>query len=94
MSAPSAFNGPPPRRKRRGPVEANPPSSRPAHPRKPSAPETTEPVAQPVEGVTVTGTSFRGVAPVGGNLVSVSRDVIEKSIADSGFQLYKIKTDK
>ena len=25
---------------------------------------------------------------------NLSRDVIEKSIADSGFQLYKIKTDK
>lgn len=32
-----------------------------------------------VEAVTVTGTSIRGVAPIGSNLVSVGRDMLEKS---------------
>ena len=34
-----------------------------------------------VESVTVTGTSIRGVAPIGSNLVSVGRDALEKTAA-------------
>jgi outer membrane receptor protein involved in Fe transport len=34
-----------------------------------------------IETVTVTGTSIRGVAPIGANLVSVGRDTLEKSAA-------------
>ena len=34
-----------------------------------------------LETVTVTGSSIRGVAPIGSNLVSVGRDVLEKSAA-------------
>jgi iron complex outermembrane receptor protein len=34
-----------------------------------------------IETVTVTGTSIRGVAPIGSNLVSVGRDTLEKSAA-------------
>src|SRR3569623_2358552 len=34
-----------------------------------------------VEAVTVTGTSIRGVAPIGSNLVSVGRDTLEKIAA-------------
>ncbi len=45
--------------------------------------------ADSVEAVTVTGTSFRGVAPVGGNLVSVDRDVIEKTAAQNAQQMLK-----
>jgi iron complex outermembrane receptor protein len=37
--------------------------------------------APDIETVTVTGTSIRGVAPIGSNLVSVGRDVLEKSAA-------------
>lgn len=37
--------------------------------------------ASPVEEVTVTGTSIRGVAPIGSNLVSVDRDSMEKMAA-------------
>ncbi len=37
------------------------------------AQETNAAAADSVEAVTVTGTSFRGVAPVGGNLVSVGQ---------------------
>ena len=45
--------------------------------------------ADSVEAVTVTGTSFRGVTPVGGNLVSVGRDVIEKTSAQNAQQMLK-----
>ncbi|MBA2587141.1 MAG: TonB-dependent receptor plug domain-containing protein, partial [Alphaproteobacteria bacterium] len=45
--------------------------------------------AAAVEAVTVTGTSFRGVAPVGGNLVSVDRAVIEKTNAQNAQQMLK-----
>ena len=45
--------------------------------------------AESVEAVTVTGTSFRGVAPVGGNLVSVDRNVIEKTAAQNAQQMLK-----
>ena len=45
--------------------------------------------ADSVEQVTVTGTSFRGVAPVGGNLVSVDRQVIEKTAAQNAQQILK-----
>jgi iron complex outermembrane receptor protein len=45
--------------------------------------------ADSVETVTVTGTSFRGVAPVGGNLVSVDRDTIEKTAAQNTQQMLK-----
>ena len=45
--------------------------------------------ADAVEAVTVTGTSFRGVAPVGGNLVSVDRDLIEKTAAQNAQQILK-----
>lgn len=45
--------------------------------------------AMAVEEVTVTGTSFRGVAPVGGNLVSVDRSVIEKTGAVTAQQILK-----
>jgi iron complex outermembrane receptor protein len=45
--------------------------------------------AESVEQVTVTGTSFRGVAPVGGNLVSVDRQVIEKTAAQNAQQILK-----
>jgi iron complex outermembrane receptor protein len=34
-----------------------------------------------IESVTVTGTSIRGVAPIGSNLVSIGRDVMEKTAA-------------
>ena len=47
------------------------------------------PAADSVESVTVTGTSFRGVAPVGGNLVSVDRSVIEKTAAQNAQQILK-----
>ena len=49
----------------------------------------TNATADSVEAVTVTGTSFRGVAPVGGNLVSVDRDVIEKTAAQNAQQMLK-----
>jgi iron complex outermembrane receptor protein len=42
-----------------------------------------------VETVTVTGTSFRGVAPVGGNLVSVDRDLIDKTAAQNTQEMLK-----
>jgi len=45
--------------------------------------------ADSVETVTVTGTSFRGIAPVGGNLVSVDRAVIEKTAAQNAQQILK-----
>lgn len=45
--------------------------------------------SDPVESVTVTGTSFRGVSPVGGNLVAVGRDVIEKTAAQNMQQMLK-----
>jgi iron complex outermembrane receptor protein len=45
--------------------------------------------ADSVEAVTVTGTSFRGVAPVGGNLVSVGRGEIEKTAAQTAQQILK-----
>jgi len=45
--------------------------------------------ADSVESVTVTGTSFRGVAPVGGNLVSVDRGEIEKTAAQNAQQILK-----
>jgi iron complex outermembrane receptor protein len=45
--------------------------------------------SESVEAVTVTGTSFRGVAPVGGNLVSVDRAVIEKTNAQNTQQMLK-----
>jgi iron complex outermembrane receptor protein len=37
-----------------------------------------KPGAEDVETVTVTGTSIRGVAPIGSNLVTVGRDTLEK----------------
>ena len=40
-----------------------------------------------VESVTVTGTSIRGVAPIGSNLVSVGRDQLEKIAAVNATQL-------
>ena len=52
-------------------------------------PEPAEPVARPIESVTITGTSFRGVAPVGGNLTSVDRGVIEKTAAINAQQMLK-----
>ena len=45
--------------------------------------------ADAVEAVTVTGTSFRGVAPVGGNLVSVGQAEIEKTAAQNAQQILK-----
>jgi iron complex outermembrane receptor protein len=45
--------------------------------------------ADSVEQVTVTGTSFRGVAPVGGNLVSVGPAEIEKTAAQNAQQILK-----
>src|SRR5215470_16498590 len=45
--------------------------------------------ADSIEAVTVTGTSFRGVAPVGGNLVSVGRAEIEKTAAQNAQQVLK-----
>jgi iron complex outermembrane receptor protein len=42
---------------------------------------------QGVEAVTVTGTSIRGVAPIGSNLVSVGRDTLEKSAAINASEL-------
>jgi iron complex outermembrane receptor protein len=56
---------------------------------KPVVTETTEPAARPVESVTITGTSFRGVAPVGGNLTSVDRGVIEQTAAINSQQMLK-----
>jgi len=49
----------------------------------------TNAAADSVESVTVTGTSFRGVAPVGGNLVSVGRAEIEKTAAQNAQQILK-----
>src|ERR1044071_4560700 len=40
-----------------------------------------------VEAVTVTGTSIRGVAPIGSNLVAVGRDALEKSAAINASEL-------
>ncbi|HWA68203.1 MAG TPA: TonB-dependent receptor plug domain-containing protein, partial [Rhizomicrobium sp.] len=54
-----------------------------------NAQEADQAAADNVESVTVTGTSFRGVAPVGGNLVSVDRDVIEKTAAQNAQQMLK-----
>ena len=48
------------------------------------------PVAAPaaeVAEVVVTGTSIRGVAPIGSNLVSVGRDVVEKTAAINATEL-------
>lgn len=42
-----------------------------------------------VEEVTVTGTSIRGVQPVGSNLISVDREVLEKTNVQSMQQIYK-----
>ena len=53
------------------------------------AQETNAAAADSVEAVTVTGTSFRGVAPVGGNLVSVGQAVIEKTAAQNAQQILK-----
>lgn len=58
-----------------------------AHAQEANAGATT--AADAVEQVTVTGTSFRGVAPVGGNLVSVDRSVIEKTGAITAQQVLK-----
>jgi iron complex outermembrane receptor protein len=43
--------------------------------------------ASDVEAVTVTGTSIRGVAPIGSNLVSVGRETLEKSAAINASEL-------
>jgi iron complex outermembrane receptor protein len=43
--------------------------------------------ADDVEAVTVTGTSIRGVAPIGSNLVSVGRETLEKSAAINASEL-------
>jgi len=40
-----------------------------------------------VEAVTVTGTSIRGVAPIGSNLVSIGREALEKSAAINATEL-------
>ena len=40
-----------------------------------------------VEAVTVTGTSIRGVAPIGSNLVAVGRETLEKSAAINASEL-------
>src|SRR5471030_1522575 len=45
--------------------------------------------APPVEEVTVTGTSIRGVQPVGANLISVGRDDIDKTAAQTVQQILK-----
>jgi iron complex outermembrane recepter protein len=45
--------------------------------------------AADVEEIVVTGTSIRGVAPVGGNLVSVGRDAIEQTGAVNAQQILK-----
>ncbi|MBA2587138.1 MAG: TonB-dependent receptor plug domain-containing protein, partial [Alphaproteobacteria bacterium] len=55
----------------------------------PPATEPNEPIAKPVESVTITGTSFRGVPPVGGSLTSVDRAVIEKTGAINSQQMLK-----
>ena len=64
-------------------------ASAPPHPILPPAPEPVQPVAYPVESVIITGTSFRSVAPVGGNLTSVDRGVIEKTAAINSQQMLK-----
>ena len=45
--------------------------------------------APPVEEVTVTGTSIRGVQPVGSNLISVDRQDLEVTNVQSMQQIYK-----
>jgi len=59
----------------------------PAHAQQTNAAATA--AADSVEAVTVTGTSFRGVAPVGGNLVSVGQAEIEKTAAQNAQQILK-----
>src|SRR4051812_20956640 len=45
--------------------------------------------ADPLEEVVVTGTSIRGAAPVGANLITVGRDEIESSGAQTLQQVLK-----
>jgi iron complex outermembrane receptor protein len=68
-------------------VREKPPTARPSP--KPVTPTPVEPVTPPVESVTITGTSFRGVAPVGGNLASIDRGTIEKTAAINSQQMLK-----
>ena len=47
------------------------------------------PASATVEEVVVTGTSIRGVAPVGSNLISVGREAIESTSAQTLQQILK-----
>src|SRR3569832_1953261 len=45
--------------------------------------------SSPTEEIVVTGTSFRGVQPVGSNLISVDRQALEVTNVQSMQQIYK-----
>ena len=64
-------------------------SSTPAEEAKTTAPAVAAQTSLPTEEIVVTGTSIRGVAPVGSNLISVGREAIEQTGVQTVQQILK-----